>query len=297
MLNYNRKNSLGIKSMRNDMFTILVSELAYKQMEFIVKNSSEEVGWLLIVDKCEGNKFDVRECIILDQEVNGVTCELSPEALNSLALELLTNGQEDLYDRIGGWCHSHVNMPVIPSSQDNEQMKYFKDGNDWFIRGIANKKGELKFDIFDYKTGLIFEDVKWELARPKEIADRIRQLQEELNMLCNMEDADLENEIIEELKEKVKKKEVKYVPYGGGLVNYSNATTISNYKSPKTKEYFSIFDFYDYYELLEMYCEGTYKLTRKLEKSPFKFSKEEIEHAIEELELEFESSDTYFNNF
>jgi len=53
-------------------------------------------------------------------------------------------------------------MGVNPSGQDDEQMEHFRqNGCEWFIRAIANKLGKIKFDVFDFTAGIIYEDVQW----------------------------------------------------------------------------------------------------------------------------------------
>lgn len=280
MLNIYRKNTLKVTSMFNDLIEINVSELAYKQMNSIIKNSSEEVGWLLVVDRVD-NEFNIEECIILEQEVNGVTCELSQQALNDLAMELLTTGQDELYSRIGGWCHSHVNMPILPSAQDNEQMKYFSENNNWFIRGIGNKKGELKFDLFDYETGMIYEDVKWSLKREESIQKRIDLLRRELNALENMEDKEVDDAIKEELKKKVSKKVVSYNSNYGCKAYTKPKNVVS---TNKTNE--SIYNLFDYNELLELYESGTNKFTETM--LSYGFEEEEINSVYQDIKYDYE---------
>ena len=244
MLNINRNGVLKIKNMGDNKMKIVISELAYKQMSYIIKNSNQEVGWIVTVDKDEiTNTFRINECIILDQEVNGVTCELSPNALNELALSLISSGNIETYESIGGWCHSHVNMTVLPSSQDNEQMKYFKEGNDWFLRGIGNKSGEMKFDLFDYKNGLVYEDLSWSVERPVEVLNKIKLLKEQLAKLTSIEDKSVEDAIISELLTKVKQKK------------YEKSKWTNTYYSPYKSSY-SVFDDFVYDELIDLHKDG-----------------------------------------
>src|SRR5690606_38028013 len=103
----------------------------------------------------------------------------------------------------------HVNMGVTPSGQDDLQMKTFKDGgHDWFIRLIANKKGEMKLDIYDYNAGVAYIDVPWmELLSEEEraIQNRIDLLYAELDLLQAERDKAYGDAIQAEMKEKVHK--------------------------------------------------------------------------------------------
>lgn len=139
---------------------IWISKKAMDKMRAYVDISDKEIGWLVLVDKISFCEYEIIDCILPHQEVNAVTCELSPGALQDISYELLSQGRDEDYMKIKGWCHSHVNMGINPSYQDDKQMYDFEEGNDWFIRGILNKKGEMKFDIFDFKHELIYEDVE-----------------------------------------------------------------------------------------------------------------------------------------
>ena len=61
-----------------------------------------------------------------------------------------------------GLGHSHVNMSTSPSGQDDKQMEVFADSNDdFFIRIITNKQGNLRLDIYDFESGIIYEQLKY----------------------------------------------------------------------------------------------------------------------------------------
>ena len=77
-------------------------------------------------------------------------------------------------------------MSPSPSGQDDSQMDYFKDGNDWFIRLITNKKGDMNITIYDYANGIEIHDDALYTYNPKR--------------------AELRESIQAEIKEKVKEK-------------------------------------------------------------------------------------------
>ena len=185
---------------------VYITPLAYAKMTHLVRIVDKEVGWLGTAYKNnELNCIIIHDILLFHQEVNSVTCEITPEGLAEFAEELL---QEDdgveTWNSIKLWGHSHVNMGVNPSAQDDDQMKVFADHNDWFLRIIANKSGELKIDLFDYTTNVKFTNISWDLF-----------LEEMYNTQSIME---------EEIKEKVKEKKAKHV------TNY-----YSNYKKVKTE--------------------------------------------------------------
>ena len=70
---------------------IWLTELAEKKLRFMTELTKEEIGCLCLVEK---NKLVVEEditleyiindCFIVEQEVNGTTCELSPQGIAKL---------------------------------------------------------------------------------------------------------------------------------------------------------------------------------------------------------------------
>ena len=180
--------------MRSDP-KVLIASKAYALMWHIVNQSSEEVGWLGIV-KEEGNDFVIEDILIFKQEVDMGTCEISPEGLAEVGMELVESHPEgvDVLNRLRMWGHSHVNMGTGGSGQDDSQMGVFeKSGCPYFIRGILNKKGKMEFNIYLYDRGLRIEDAEWCVFTPV--------------------DNELENTVKAELEEKVSKL-VSTVGYG-----------------------------------------------------------------------------------
>jgi hypothetical protein len=140
---------------------ILITRTAIEKMGYYVQHCDKEVGWLGTVEKY-GVNYLIREVFLFKQEVHSATCEITPDGLSDFATELLSkpNGVE-VWNNIKLWGHSHVNMGISPSAQDNSQMNTFGEHNDWFVRVIANKKGDMEFSLFDFKTNLRFDNVKW----------------------------------------------------------------------------------------------------------------------------------------
>ena len=105
-------------------------------------------------------------------------------------------------------------MSPSPSSQDNDQMEYFKDGNPWFIRLITNKKREYHIDIYDYENGI-----------------QVHMDQSDL-ITYNPKATELKKSIEEEIKEKVtEKKYTSSLPAKSSYTGY-NRTSYSN-RTPK----------------------------------------------------------------
>lgn len=145
--------------------TILVSDVAYKKMSHIVTIAGQEVGWLGTVRELpEQGGYLIDDVYLFEQDVSAVSTTISSEGLATFADELLQRPDgADIWEHIRFWGHSHVRMTAEPSSQDDHQMALLRDsGHAYFIRGIVNKHGSMKFWIFFYETGLEFHDVPWQ---------------------------------------------------------------------------------------------------------------------------------------
>lgn len=149
---------------------VYIMPLALSKMKYYVELCSKEIGWLgeAYMDK-ENNTYYIKDVMLFDQEVHSTTCEITSEGLSKFAEKLLEqkNGM-DIWNNLTMWGHSHVNMGVSPSSQDNQQMIVFKDGgHKWFLRIIANKSGELELSLFDYANNLVYSNIPWEMYYPE----------------------------------------------------------------------------------------------------------------------------------
>jgi len=170
---------------------------ALEKMSYYVRHCDKEIGWLGTVQAYANNIFLITDVMLFKQEVHSATCEITPDGLSDFATELLSQDDGvEIWNNIKLWGHSHVNMGVSPSAQDNSQMKTFGEHNDWFIRVIANKSGEMEFTLYDFKGNLTYENVKWSEYKPYS--------------------KDLEEEVKAEMKEKVTEKKYGTVVYGNG---------------------------------------------------------------------------------
>lgn len=185
---------------------------ALAKMQIYVQQCSDEVGWLGTAYLDEKNRFIlIKDVYLFDQDVHGTTTEITPEGLSNFAEELLSMGDKgvEIWNSLKVWGHSHVNMTVSPSGQDDRQMVTFQEGgHDWFIRLIANKKGDMKLDLYDYKSGITYIDLPWiELAtdEEEELQAEIEQLYMQLDLIKATRVQQYEESIKTEMKQKVRK--------------------------------------------------------------------------------------------
>lgn len=250
---------------------VLISKEALTKMYLFVDNCADEIGWLGTAIKHK-NAIHITDVLLFDQDVAATTTEITPEGLAEFGEELLneSNGME-IWNNIKVWGHSHVNMAVSPSGQDNEQMVTFsKCGLEWFIRIIANKSGDLKIDFYDYVNGIIFSDVPWvECITDEEqrIQDEIAKLEKHAAEINKKFITTLNAGVITDIKSKVKKKYYN-TGYGSGFGGFfDNNDFFYNQTVPipatvmpaKEKEVlklsadaYEIYEYFSYEELLQI---------------------------------------------
>ena len=148
---------------------ILFHPKAYEKIALIVaKGGSDEIGWLGYAEPL-GQDFLVTDVFVPKQRVHSATTEIDEDGLAEHAMKLIEEGEVDKVNQIRFWGHSHVNMSVSPSGQDDSQMEVFsKNCDDFFIRCIANKKGEIDFSLYLFKEGLQIDHVSWRIFYPVE---------------------------------------------------------------------------------------------------------------------------------
>lgn len=193
---------------------------AITKMQIYVENVAKEVGWLGTAYRTDKNTILIRDVFLFDQEVHATTTEITPEGLTDFATELLLQPDGiDIWNNIKMWGHSHVNMAVGPSGQDDKQMETFaQGGHDWFIRLIANKQGDMKLDLYNYQHGIIFTDLPWSEgvdAEALHIKAQISELHRQLNQRKTDLKSSIEEPIKLEIKEKVREKTFA-TAYGAG---------------------------------------------------------------------------------
>jgi proteasome lid subunit RPN8/RPN11 len=125
-----------------------------RKMDLIVSTCTQEVGWMGLVETTKEGDFVIIDVFVPEQEVHATETEISADALCKLALELM---EKDIgSDKLFAWYHSHVNMGVSPSTQDETQVEEFLENCPIFIRGIVNKKGESKVDVYYRDHGVAY---------------------------------------------------------------------------------------------------------------------------------------------
>lgn len=131
------------------MPSVYYTKEVWESITYLVDKCTQEIGWLGLVEEYQG-WYLVTEIFIPEQEVSSATTDIEPEALAALTMQLLDEGKDP--NQLRYWGHSHVNMQVSPSTTDELQIQEYLQDVDFFIRGIYNKKGDSKVDVYDVRT-------------------------------------------------------------------------------------------------------------------------------------------------
>lgn len=210
---------MKIQAMKNRKFVGLkIEDIAYQKMMCYTNSVKTEIGWLGTATR-EGSIFTIHDVFLLNQEVHGATAELTTDGISKLLYDELSVRKDytSLLSNMKVWGHSHNTMTVDPSKQDEMQMEIFEDGGyDFMIRLITNHEGEIGVTIYDYVTGIIYNDVDWHVVYDENIYSTLKSAEKQLNYYQNLVERIKynskinEDEIKKEIKEKVKEKKVGY---------------------------------------------------------------------------------------
>ena len=133
---------------------VIFSQQAHLEMTHIVDKCTQELGWWFLVDVLPGNGFFLHTLIVPKQTVSATSVEIDPEDLATITLQLMDEGKDP--STMYAWFHSHVNMGVTPSGTDEDQVEEYLDDCPIFIRGIVNKRGDTKLDVFLRDEGVAY---------------------------------------------------------------------------------------------------------------------------------------------
>lgn len=126
-----------------------ISPQAHWKMWALVQKCAIEIGWLCTVNRRKNGDFLIEDVFVPKQICTLSTTEITADGNAELLQELLSKGRMEDVNRLHCWGHSHVNMAVYASDVDEKQTaEYLEQMDDFFLRLIANKKGELYCTLY-----------------------------------------------------------------------------------------------------------------------------------------------------
>ena len=147
--------------------TVAYTAAVSAQIDYLVEKSALEVGWFGLVRYLEdSHTYLIHRIVIPPQTVSATETDITSENWAKVVNDLLNEGVDT--SEMYAWFHSHVNMGVSPSGQDERQVEEYVEHAPVFIRGIVNKKGASKVDVYYRDFGIAYTCV------PEEIHDERR---------------------------------------------------------------------------------------------------------------------------
>lgn len=142
---------------------IWIPEEILIDMHAIAGLVKEEVSWLGTVDRDETG-FTITEIFLPEQVVSGAETEMTNAGIAAIGQELIERSSDaSLVNKLRFWCHTHPFGGTSPSGPDVTQTKKLLENvDDFFIRGICNKKGKLEFTLYLIEEGIQIIDCPWE---------------------------------------------------------------------------------------------------------------------------------------
>lgn len=143
----------------NRKATVFFSEKAWLKMEALISGFEKEVGWHGVAyrdsDATKDNYY-ISDIIVFPQEVTGATVVPDQKEYEKWLMSL----DDETFNNLRMHGHSHVNMPVTPSSVDEKFYEDILDRLDqemFYIFMIWNKKGAKTIKIYDFQKNVFFD--------------------------------------------------------------------------------------------------------------------------------------------
>lgn len=162
---------MEIKVMKNANIApyVVFSETAYYNMLKLFRSTTASTKEFMFIGTVSKTTIDQQKLYLIEdiklipQESNsGAFCETDDDRYPAWLHENFPTVEQKRLVRLNG--HSHVYMAVEPSSVDDaniEKMMQYVD--DFFIQLIMNKKQEIKINLWDKESGLIFNNCTYYL--------------------------------------------------------------------------------------------------------------------------------------
>lgn len=142
---------------------------AYLKMISLIQECSIEIAWHGTVERVDDYTFQITDILCYPQEAGSATVDAKEEEY----LQWLMQLDDAVVNQLSFQGHSHVNMGVSPSGRDTDNwQKLFqmcKKSDTFYIVCIANKSGNTTWQVYDNKTGYLYEnkDIEFRVITPE----------------------------------------------------------------------------------------------------------------------------------
>lgn len=118
--------------------SILIDPIVLEQYETYVRLSPGEVSGLGEVVTTADGRLLINKLYLFEQEATATDTTISEETISKFLTDSVRLGAN--LELLKLWWHSHADMGVFWSGQDDSTIENFK--NSWMLSVVANKKGE-----------------------------------------------------------------------------------------------------------------------------------------------------------
>ena len=162
--------------------SVTFNEKSLRYIEEIVEQNEQEVGFMGVADTSRNRSGDIESIFIrkvyypVHDEQHSSTCSFEEhDVINRVLQENEGEYTEDAL-KVVFYGHSHHNMGVNPSVQDNNKLLELagrpslkEPMGDVWVRSIHNKDGDIFIDVIDIKKKLYYNKIK--IIRDGELYD------------------------------------------------------------------------------------------------------------------------------
>lgn len=139
---------------------LLIDVEAYTKMYELVKQSSIELQWHMMVKRDKNNQtYTIYDILLFPQTNTGTSTTTDEKEFAEWQMKLLMDADFPIED-LRGHGHSHVNMNVYSSGIDDAYQRDLitkvEDG-DYYIFLVLNKKMEMYALIYDFDQQVVFD--------------------------------------------------------------------------------------------------------------------------------------------
>ena len=216
---------------KSEKVTVYITAGAYLKMFSLISKYDKELAWHGIATRMDDN-YLISDILVYPQLVAATTVESDDDAY----VKWLMNLPDDTINNLKFQGHSHVNMGVTPSGPDLINWEKFLNAcDDFYLLCIANKKSEIRWEIYDKVNNMHYDNKDVNCVVIDEAGTVIKDWADE------------------EIKHKLKQKS-----FCNNVISsypkspYSYIQT-SNTTKPKTNDISQYEDFIEYDEAADMY--------------------------------------------
>lgn len=233
--------------------TVNITMDVLAKIKAYVEGTDIEVAWILMVEETgvyPKLTYTIYDTALLEQTRSSTSADMTEEGMQNYMKKLIKDGKEEDINKIRGWGHSHVNMGVTPSGTDDATYEEYYKSTPFFIRLIANKRGEIGIDVINRENEIKFNNVQWNVVYEDEcqkLEDNRQNLLSEIEKV--LEEVDLIEEELtktfeeryEKYKEPLKKaiENITKTKTYGTTGTYGVASTYNNKKDEETEYYYN----------------------------------------------------------